>query len=91
MNIPKSSLSEKCQTTLPSEIRDMFGIKAKEQILWIPVSPGLISLASVKIYKKGTWTKSICGKYSNRTDAVQSLLNDRKEDLKLEERGYLNK
>jgi len=90
MNIPKSSLSEKCQTTLPAEIRDMFGIKAKEQILWIPVSPGLISLASIKKYKKGTWTKSICGKYANEMDAVQSLLDDRKEDVNLEARGYIN-
>jgi bifunctional DNA-binding transcriptional regulator/antitoxin component of YhaV-PrlF toxin-antitoxin module len=91
MKIPISSLSEKCQTTLPSEIRDMFGIKANEQILWIQVTPGLISLASVKKYKKGSWTKSICGKYANKVDAVKSLLDDRKEDLILEERGYLNK
>ena len=76
---------------MPSQIREMFGIKAKEQFLWIQVSPGLISLVSLKKHKKGTWTKSICGKYSNKTDAVQSLLNDRKEDINLEERGYLNK
>lgn len=90
MNIPSSSVSEKCQTTLPSEIRDMFGIKAKEKILWIQVTPGLISLASVKNYKKGCWTNNICGKYANKVDAVQSLLNDRKNDLDLENRGYLN-
>jgi bifunctional DNA-binding transcriptional regulator/antitoxin component of YhaV-PrlF toxin-antitoxin module len=75
---------------MPAEIRKMFGINAKEQILWIPVSPGSISLVSVKKYKKGSWTKSICGKYANNVDAVKSLLDDRKEDLILEERAYLN-
>ncbi len=90
--ISKSSLSEKAQTTVPAEIRKMFNVQAKDQILWVPVGPGMISLVTVKQYKKGSWTKNICGKYAdNKVDAVQSLLDDRKKDLILEKRGFLNK
>jgi len=92
MGITQSSLSSKAQVTLPYDIRQMFGIEPNKKFLWVPVGPKTFTLVPLKEYQKGEWTKNICGKYAddNNPDAVQSLIDDRKEDLVLEERGFLH-
>lgn len=88
----QAKLSSKNQITIPVEVCKKMNIKAGSKILFIELQPGNFRL--VQAPPKNTsksWAKNLYGKYQvPGVDAVQSLLDDRKEDLILEERGYLN-
>ena len=84
-----SNISEKGQTTVPIEVRKMFKLEKNSKILWIPIAPGMISLAMVKHVKKGSWAKGLSGKYRNdKVDGVKMLLESRKRELILEKKKY---
>lgn len=91
MNIPKATLSSKKQITVPAEVCRKMNLESKMKILFLEVRPGEFQLvAEGNIPPKSGWAKSLAGKYrDDSVDAVQSLLDDRKDDLILEERGYL--
>ena len=86
------TLSSKKQVTIPAEVCRKLNIGAKSKLLLLEFKPGEFQLfPSPKKLKKKDWVEDLYGKYRDDSiDAVQSLLDDRKEDLILEERGYLN-
>ena len=91
MDIPKATLSSKKQITIPAEVCKKMHLAPSSKILFIEIRPGEFQLVAGQ---KGTsalgWAKNLSGKYRNdNVDAVQGLLNDRKKDLELEQRGYL--
>ncbi len=91
MYIPESTITIKGQTTIPIEIRKMLKLKPNTKILWVSLKPGEVAIvpASEK-QKKGSWAESLYGKYKDDSiDGVQSLLDSRKEDIAMEEQGYL--
>lgn len=93
MNMPVSTITSKGQTTVPSEVRKMFDLKPNTKIMWISMKPGDLSI--VPIHRKNTkqdWVDELCGKYADDTgfDLTQSLIDDKKEDMRLEERPYLD-
>ena len=67
-------------------------LKPKTQVLFLEFRPGTFHLVRGAGKKtKKSWVEGLAGKYRDDSiDAVQSLLDDKKEDLILEERGYLN-
>lgn len=91
MNIPKATLSSKKQITIPAEVCKKMNLSPKMKILFLEVRPGQFQLipAQKKLSQKD-WLQNLYGKYEQPgVDGVRSLLDDRKEDLILEERGYL--
>lgn len=91
MKIPASKLSIKGQTTVPAEIRKMFNLKPDCEILWMSFRPGEVSLVPVSKEKNKSWADSLCGKYQDDSwDGVQTILDDKKRDMELEKRGFLN-
>jgi bifunctional DNA-binding transcriptional regulator/antitoxin component of YhaV-PrlF toxin-antitoxin module len=91
MNIPSSTLSGKKQITVPAEVCRKMNLAPKAKILFLEIRPGEFQLvAGAPKTGKKVWAENLAGKYRDDSiDGVQSLLDDRKEDLELEERGYL--
>jgi len=91
MAIPQAKLSSKKQITIPAEVCKKMNLKPTAKILFLEIRPGQFQLvAAEKNVSKKSWAESLAGKYRNDSiDGVQSLIDDRKEDLELEERGYL--
>ena len=91
MSIPHSRLSSKKQITVPAEVCKKLNLKPKTTILFLEFRPGEFQIVPGPSSAAGkSWAKSLAGKYrDDSVDGVQSLLDDRKEDLRLEERGYL--
>ena len=91
MRFSSSRLSSKSQITFPSWVKESLGVKANMDIVWIEISPGEISVLAKDSSKKNMADK-LCGilkgKGADHIDAVGSLLRDREEDLKLEEKDY---
>jgi fatty acid-binding protein DegV len=94
MRSTSSHLSSKSQVTMPSWVKKSLGVKANVSIIWMELNPGEVSIFAKDNSKKSTAEK-LCGimkaKAGNRLDAVESFLRDKKEDLMLEERGFLTK
>ena len=91
MGIIEAKLTSKNQITVPKAVREMLNLKSKGKVLWVSFRPGEVSIIPASdAWKSKDWPSNICGKYADDSiDGVQSLLDDRKEDLILEERGYL--
>ena len=86
MNIPKATLSGKKQITVPAEVCRKMKLKIKGKVYFIEIRPGEFQLASAPPVPAKSWAKGMVGKYPNdNIDAVQSLLNDRREEIKHEE------
>lgn len=94
MRSTSSHLSSKSQLTMPSWVKKSLGVKANMSIVWMELIPGEVSVFAKDVSKKSSAEK-LCGimkgKGADHIDAVESLLKDKKEDLILEERGFLNK
>lgn len=92
MHIPKATLSSKNQITIPMEVYRKMNLSPKSQLLFLELRPGEFQIVPApKKRNKEDWAKNLHGKYQDDSiDGVQSLIDDRKEDLILEERGYLN-
>ena len=92
MNIPKSKLSIKGQTTIPSEVRAMFNLKPNCQIMWISLRPGEVSLLPApKEKSKKSWAESLYGKYKTPgSKLVDDFISDKKKEIELEKRSFLN-
>lgn len=91
MTIPQAKLSSKKQITIPAEVCRKMNLAPQTKILFVEFRPGEFQIitAGKKISRKN-WAASLYGKYQQPgIDGVQSLLDDRKEDQKLEEKGYL--
>jgi hypothetical protein len=72
------------------EVYKKMNLTPHVKILFLEIRPGEFQLiAKNKAVSQKSWARSLAGKYPNDSiDGVQSLLDDRKTDLELEERGY---
>jgi len=91
MPIPTSTVSSKKQITIPAEVCKKMNLKVKAKILFLEIRPGEFQLVAENQKNSQTdWAKNLAGKYRDDSiDAVQSLLDDRKEDLILEQHGHI--
>ena len=93
MQISSAKLTSKSQITVPSWVRKSLKIQPKMEVVWIELRPGEISVVA-KDSDGGNPVEKLCGilkgKGADDIDLVQSLLDDRKKDIELEERGFLN-
>jgi hypothetical protein len=94
MRTTSSHLSSKSQLTMPSWVKNSLGVKANMSIIWMELNPGEISIFAKDESKKSTAEKLfgiMKSKSVHSLDVVGSFLRDKKEDLMLEERGFLTK
>ena len=91
MSIPSATISSKKQITIPAEVSRKLNLKPKMKVLFLEMRPGefqLVAAGDDSSHKD--WPKGLCGKYRDDSiDGVQSVLDYKKEDMELEERGYL--
>lgn len=93
MRITSAHLTSKGQVTVPSWVRKTLGIQPSMDIVWIELKPGEISVVGKKATGKNPVEElygMLQGKGADDIDLVQELLDDRKKDLELEERGFSN-
>ena len=84
-------LSSQRQITVPAAVCKIMKLKPSMKILFVEHRPGEFQLVpGPKTVSKKDWVKNLYGKYQQPgIDGVQSLLDDKKEELILEERKYL--
>lgn len=93
MKISTAHLTLKGQVTVPAWVRKTLGVEPNMDIVWMEFKPGEISVVA-KDQDDRNPVEKLCGilkgKGADDIDIVQSLLDDRKKDLELEERGFDN-
>jgi len=91
MGILESTITVKGQTTVPAEVRKKLNLKPNSKVIWISIVPGEVSIIPAPDKKKNqSWADSLCGKYADKSvDGVESLLEDKKEDIELEKGGFI--
>ncbi|GEM_PF-2107012 len=94
MKISLGQLTSKSQVTVPAWVRKKLGIETKTKIVWLELKPGEISVIAKKALGKNA-IDQLCGvlkgKGIDQINLVDNLLVDRKKDLELEEKGFINK
>lgn len=93
MRITTAHLTSKGQVTVPAWVRKTLGVKPNMDIIWMEFKPGEISVMAKNTDNEDPVAKlygMLQGKGADHIDIVQSLLDDRKKDLELEERGFSN-
>lgn len=90
MRNTSTSLTIKNQVTVPLWVRKTLNIESKDDIVWMELEPGKISIISKKKTTENP-VDELCGilkgKGLDNIDLVESLLEDRKKDQELAKRA----
>ncbi len=90
MKITTGKLTSKGQVTMPAWVREKLNVKPNMEIAWIEFKPGEISVVAKKPLGKNPFD-ALCGilkgKGADHISLVDSLLEDRKKDIELEDRA----
>ena len=90
MKITTAHLTSKGQVTVPAWVREKLGVKPNMEIAWVEFKPGEITIVAKKPLGKNP-IDALCGilkgKGADHISLVDSLIEDGKKDLELEDKA----